>query len=162
MRDLIFKRWSARRMLVLTASLGLVMASSGVRAGQPDQADDRKAPAPAPRTEKAPASARSLQPADFRKALEQARASGRAVLVDVREPSEATGGKVPDAELIPWNSGVFARDHARLPKDRPVFIYCRSGGRAKKAAELLASEGWTDVTSLVGGYEDLLVASPPH
>jgi rhodanese-related sulfurtransferase len=54
------------------------------------------------------------------------------------------------------------RDDGRLPKDRPVFVYCARGGRSMKAAQLLVSEGWTDVTSLAGGCEDYRLAFPPR
>jgi rhodanese-related sulfurtransferase len=87
---------------------------------------------------------------------------GPVVLLDVREASELTVGQIEGAELMPWNSGVFARDHGRVPKDRPVFVYCARGARSMKAAELLVSEGWKDVTSLAGGYEDYRAAAPPH
>jgi rhodanese-related sulfurtransferase len=105
---------------------------------------------------------KSLPPTQFRAALDRARASGPVVLLDVREESETARGQVDGAELMPWNSGEFARDHGRLPKDRPVFIYCARGNRSMKAAQLLVSEGWTDVTSLTGGYEDYRLAFPPR
>lgn len=97
-----------------------------------------------------------MDPAQFKVALEKARASGKFTLLDVREPSETAGGYVHGADRMPYNSGVFARGHAGIPKDRPVLIYCASGQRARRAAEILANEGWTDILVLSdGGYEDL-------
>lgn len=99
---------------------------------------------------------RKLAPPEFRAALEKVRASGKFTLIDVREPSETAAGHVQGAELLPYNSGVFAREHARIPKDRPVLVYCAAGRRAALAAEMLVAEGWKDVTALSGGgYEDL-------
>jgi len=102
------------------------------------------------------AAVRKLEPREFWAALEKARASGKFTLVDVREPMETAGGSVQGAELLPYNSGVFAREHGKIPKDRPVLVYCAAGRRAGLAGEMLVSEGWRDVTVLSGGgYEEL-------
>jgi rhodanese-related sulfurtransferase len=93
---------------------------------------------------------------EFKAALEKAQASGKFTLVDVREPNETAAGFVRGAELMPYTSGVFARDHGKIAKDPPVLVYCASGARARRAAELLIAEGWKDVIVLSGGgYEDL-------
>ena len=106
-----------------------------------------------PRAEVAP---RKLEPREFRAALERARASGKFTLIDVREPNETAGGYVQGAELLPYNSGVFAREHGRVPRDRPVLVYCAAGRRAGLAGQMLVTEGWKDVTVLSGGgYEEL-------
>lgn len=102
------------------------------------------------------ASVQKLDPAQFKLALEQARASGKFTLLDVREPGETAAGYVQGAELLPYNSGVFAREHASIPKNRPVLLYCASGARAGRAAQILVTEGWKDVVVLSGGgYQDL-------
>jgi len=99
---------------------------------------------------------RKLEAPEFKAALEKAQASGKFTLVDVREPNETAAGFVRGAELMPYTSGVFARDHGKIPKDPPVLVYCASGARARRAAELLVAEGWKDVIVLSGGgYEDL-------
>jgi rhodanese-related sulfurtransferase len=104
----------------------------------------------------AAASPRKLEAPEFKAALEKARASGKFTLLDVREPNETAGGYLQGAELLPYNSGVFAREHGKIPKDRPVLVYCASGRRAGRAGEMLVAEGWKDVTVLSnGGYEDL-------
>ena len=101
-------------------------------------------------------SIRKLEAQEFKAALEKARASGKFTLLDLREPEETTGGYVQGAQLMPYNSGVFAREHGKIPKDRPVLVYCASGRRAGRAAEMLGAEGWKDITVLSsGGYEDL-------
>ena len=110
----------------------------------------------------AAAPVRKLEAREFMAALEKARASGKFVLVDVREPNETAGGYVQGAELLPLNSGVFAREHGKIPKDRPVLVYCAAGRRAGRAAEMLVAEGWKDVTALSnGGYEDLRALQGP-
>ncbi|HZJ53274.1 MAG TPA: rhodanese-like domain-containing protein [Myxococcaceae bacterium] len=102
------------------------------------------------------AAIRKVEAPEFKAALEKARASGKFTLIDVREPDETAAGFVPGAELMPYSSGVFAREHGKIPKDRPVLLYCAIGRRAGRAAEMLVAEGWKDVTVLSGGgYEDL-------
>ncbi|MBC8156244.1 MAG: hypothetical protein H7Z72_25440 [Bacteroidetes bacterium] len=41
---------------------------------------------------------------------------------------------------------------ARLDKAKPVFVYCLSGGRTKKAAEQMRTSGYGPVYELDGGY----------
>ncbi len=129
-------------------SILVLLGTPALAKDAPDAGTHAAAPATAP--------IRKLEPAEFRAALEKARASGRYTLLDVREPSETAGGYVPGAELMPYTSGVFAKEHGKVPKDRPVLVYCASGIRAARAAQTLAGEGWKDVTVLTdGGYEDL-------
>jgi rhodanese-related sulfurtransferase len=44
-----------------------------------------------------------------------------------------------------------------LRKDRPVILYCGSGGRAALAGKTLLDMGFKDVYN-VGGFKDLLAA----
>jgi len=155
------------------AILGVALGAGAATAEQPTPSAGSQTPsraaapaaAPAPAMKATPVTkvtVRSLPPAQFHGALEGARKMGPVILLDVREPSEITVGQIEGAELMPWNSGVFARDHLRLARDRPVFVYCAHGARSMKAAEQLVAEGWKDVTSLAGGYEDYRAAFPPH
>ena len=130
----------------------LVLATASAWAGDAADAGSRAAPTSA---------VQKLDAAGFKSALAAARASGKFTLLDVREPTETAGGVVPGAELMPYTSGVFAREHGSIPQGRPVLLYCASGARAGRAAQILASEGWKDVVVLSGGgYEDLRPASP--
>jgi rhodanese-related sulfurtransferase len=64
-----------------------------------------------------------------------------AVLVDVREPDEWLAGHAPGAQHIPLGE-VSVRYH-EIPKDRDVYLICRSGARSARAAQALAGAGWT-------------------
>lgn len=79
--------------------------------------------------------------------LEKAQADG-AVIVDVREPHEYQSGHVPGAISIPL--GVVPVRAAELPKTRPVYVVCQSGGRSYQVAEALARAG-LDARSVAGG-----------
>lgn len=74
-------------------------------------------------------------------------------LVDVREPEETAAASVPGATFIPL--GQLSERVGELDPSRPVALLCRSGGRSGKAADFLVSQGFTDVTNLVGGMVSL-------
>lgn len=81
------------------------------------------------------------------------------LLVDIREPGEWDAGRLPGAVLIPRGTLESAADltypkrHPLLSaaRDRPVVMYCASGGRSAFGAERLGEMGFTDVSSLEGG-----------
>ena len=77
--------------------------------------------------------------------------TSNAFLLDVRTAGEFGGGHLPKATNIDFRSPDFANKIKGLPKDKPVFVYCLSGGRSAQAAEILRNEGF-QVTELQGGY----------
>ena len=84
-----------------------------------------------------------------------------AVLVGVREPAEYATGHIEGAINIPRGVLEFeiqasaelenVTDPALAVRDRPLVLYCRSGGRAALAADSLGQMGFTRVVSLAGG-----------
>ncbi len=72
-----------------------------------------------------------------------------AVIVDVRTPQEFAGGHVPGAINLPVEA--IAQWGDTLPKDKPVYLYCRSGNRSRQAAEYLKRKGYTNLYNLEGG-----------
>jgi rhodanese-related sulfurtransferase len=86
--------------------------------------------------------------------------SGKAVVVDVREPKEvAVTGKVPGAIQIPRGLLEFRADPAnplhddRLDRNKTVILYCASGGRSALAGQTLKAFGFGDVRNM-GGFND--------
>lgn len=63
------------------------------------------------------------------------------VFVDVRTPEEYKEGHIPGAVNIPV-SEIKARMN-EVPKDKQVYVYCRSGKRAAKASTILAKAGFS-------------------
>lgn len=80
----------------------------------------------------------------------QARA---ALLLDVRSDIEVANGALPGAVHIPVDE-LLDRAH-ELPKEKTLFIYCRSGGRAIRAQEVLESKGYEAYVAVECGYEQL-------
>jgi rhodanese-related sulfurtransferase len=73
--------------------------------------------------------------------------SGAAVLIDVREPGEWSGGVVEGALLLPLSDlqgkrGLWEKPLADA-RGRELVLYCRSGNRSGIAAGILEKEGWT-------------------
>lgn len=82
-----------------------------------------------------------------------------AVVVDVREPQELANGKVKGAISIPRGLIEFRADaasalhHPALTPDRPVIVYCASGGRAALVGQTLQEMGFSAVYNL-GGFKE--------
>ena len=70
-------------------------------------------------------------------------------LLDVREESERGICNI-GGELIPKD--LVSSHIDRLPRDRDIVVYCRSGGRSQAVAEELYTEyGFRNVSNLAGG-----------
>lgn len=69
-------------------------------------------------------------------------------VLDVRNEEEFQEGHIPQAHLIPVQQ---LEEHLNcLPKDQPIFIYCRSGQRAQAAKKKLLHAGYQDVYNIGG------------
>lgn len=83
-----------------------------------------------------------------------------AQILDVRTPEEYANGKIADAKNIDWNGDNFDTQVANLDKSKPVFVYCLSGGRSRKAANHLSELGFKNIIELDGGYMAWEKANP--
>ncbi|APQ16075.1 rhodanese-like domain-containing protein [Maribacter hydrothermalis] len=73
--------------------------------------------------------------------------------IDVRTSSEYNSGHIKNAINIDFfNAGNFKNYFDKLNKEKPVYVYCRSGARSQKAARKLLNMGFTQVYDLKGGY----------
>jgi phage shock protein E len=95
--------------------------------------------------------------ADVKKNVE----AGKAVIVDVREPSETDAGYVKGAILLPQSKLKVESELAALlktlPKDKVIYTHCRAGGRALTCGDILKKQGY-DVRPLKPGYAQLIEA----
>ena len=73
------------------------------------------------------------------------------LLLDVREPQEYREGHIRGAINLPWNSGVLREKYASLPKDKPIIVICRSGGRSAAASAFLEEQGYDQILNMIGG-----------
>ena len=81
--------------------------------------------------------------------------SADAVLIDVRSEAEYRTGHVKGAVLIPHDRIAEKIAAAAPEKQRPVYLYCRTGRRAGIAAETLKSLHYAVIYNL-GSLEDAL------
>ena len=82
-------------------------------------------------------------------------------LIDVREESEFAAGHIPGA--IHLSKGVIERDieSAISELNEHLVLYCGGGYRSAIAAESLVAMGYTNVTSMDGGWRGWLDAGQP-
>jgi rhodanese-related sulfurtransferase len=91
-------------------------------------------------------------------------AKENALIVDVRDGTEvAKTGKIKGAVhvsrgMIEFRADTEVLSHdPQFQKDRPVILYCGSGGRAALAGKALKDMGYTKVSNL-GGFKDAVDA----
>jgi len=74
-------------------------------------------------------------------------------LLDVRTPAEHAEIHVPDVQLVPLDrlDATKLASMIGFAKDQPLYIFCRSGDRAKQAAEKLEKGGYTKCSVVEGG-----------
>lgn len=73
-------------------------------------------------------------------------------LLDVRTSREIEQGFIKKAKFINFFDDDFAtKAIAQLNKNKPVYLYCRSGNRSEKAARILKEKGY-EVYNVLGGY----------
>lgn len=97
---------------------------------------------------------RSLDVETFEKYI----ARENVLLVDVRTAEEFAAGHIVGVDdNLDVRSTTFFNDYQRLPKDRPIAVYCRGGGRSKQVAGVLAGNGY-NVVELSGGYNSWVEA----
>ncbi|MBT2162435.1 rhodanese-like domain-containing protein [Zobellia barbeyronii] len=75
------------------------------------------------------------------------------ILVDVRTPEEFSAGHLDNALNINWFDTDFIKSVDTIDRARPVYVYCKMGGRSAKAAHVLDSLGFSKVVNLEGGYD---------
>ncbi len=76
---------------------------------------------------------------------------GDVVLVDVREPAEHAGERIPGSELVP----LSRFDPAQVPEaeGKTLVLYCRTGNRSAQAGQQLLHAGAHAAWHLQGGIE---------
>lgn len=65
---------------------------------------------------------------------------GKALVLDIRQPKEVATGKITHALAIPLDT--LEKNLGRIPKNKPVLVYCVNGVRAGIAYNLLQNNGF--------------------
>ena len=79
-------------------------------------------------------------------------ASGRVVVLDVREPDEFEQGALPVVVHIPRGHLEAQVESKIVDKSSPVIVYCAGGVRSAFAAKTMQELGYSQVLSMGGGF----------
>ena len=100
-------------------------------------------------------------------ATAQQKVAAGALLLDIRDaPEVEKAGHATGAHHVPRGMLEFRADpdspfhDDQFRRDRPVVLYCASGGRAALAGKLLKDMGFAEVYN-VGGFKDWKEAGAP-
>ena len=77
--------------------------------------------------------------------------TGRAMLIDVREPWETQICRLENSVLIPLRR--VPENLPSLPRDRHLLILCHHGWRSRQVTEFLRERGFTAVSNVAGGID---------
>lgn len=88
---------------------------------------------------------RHVHVSDVRKLVEE-----DAYILDVREPHEYEAGHVVNAINLPLSQ--LRERMNEVPKDRPVYLYCRSSQRSYNALMALQHKGWDNLYNIAGSF----------
>ncbi|MBS9780270.1 MAG: sulfurtransferase [Moraxellaceae bacterium] len=85
------------------------------------------------------------------------------VVIDVREPSEYAVGHLPNAINIPRGVLEFklADTVADIQADSNIVLYCKTSGRSALATQSLMKLGYSNVSSIIGGFDAWVEAGKP-
>jgi rhodanese-related sulfurtransferase len=72
-------------------------------------------------------------------------------LVDIRTSFEYNRGHIKSARNIDYMGRGFREKFNSYDKNKPLYLYCRSGNRSGKAVQFLVQAGFTKVFDLQGG-----------
>lgn len=77
------------------------------------------------------------------------------VVIDVREPNEFIAGHLPNAINVPRGVLEFKINELEniIDAESNIVLYCKTSGRAALAAQSLKSLGFTNVLSILGGFD---------
>ncbi|MCH4823863.1 rhodanese-like domain-containing protein [Gramella lutea] len=74
-------------------------------------------------------------------------------LIDVRTPGEFNQGAIEDAQNLDFfDQKTFLAGLEKLDKNKPVYVYCKVGGRSSKAARIMKKMGFEKIFDLEGAY----------
>jgi rhodanese-related sulfurtransferase len=98
---------------------------------------------------------------------------GNVFILDVRTPAEFEAAHIEGTTLIPFKN-VPAHDPviltedkllkcriSEVPRDRPVIVYCLTGGRSLNASKLLVEKEYTNIYNMQGGIPAWIDARYP-
>lgn len=101
-----------------------------------------------------------LSPADFQKKMAETQ---NEIVIDLRSHHELHAiGPIAGARQLDFNGGVFEKVQGNFPKEGNTYmLYCNSGNRSAKAAEMMKAAGIKNVYDMDGGIQAWRAAGLP-
>jgi thiosulfate sulfurtransferase len=98
-----------------------------------------------------------MEPATLSERLDNADIT---LVVDIRDPQSFAAGSITNSKPLDNNS--VQSFVAETDKNTPVVVCCYHGNSSQSAAQFLVEQGFTEVYSLNGGFEQWKVSYPQH
>ncbi|MCK7458870.1 thiosulfate sulfurtransferase GlpE [Idiomarina aminovorans] len=86
--------------------------------------------------------------------------NGDAVFVDIRDPQSFAAGHIPGSQRLDNNN--LPQFLNSVQKNQKVVVVCYHGISSQGAADYIASQGFTEVHSMDGGYTAWSMSFPEH
>lgn len=102
------------------------------------------------------ATVQHMSPSEFK----EQKMNRKTLLVDVRTPQEYAAGHLEGATNADYLGGEFAEQIKTWDKDKVYYLYCASGNRSGKAAQLMQEAGFKHIYN-IGGFPALKEAGLP-
>ncbi len=84
---------------------------------------------------------------------------GGVTLVDIRDPGSYAEAHIPDAVSVDQQS--VQEFIQRADKQKPLICYCYHGISSQSAAQFFKENGFSEVYSITGGFEEYRKHYPP-
>ena len=78
--------------------------------------------------------------------------SGNVTIIDVRDPASYQAAHIEGAVAV--NDQNIDEFLTKTPKDKPLICYCYHGFSSQNAAQFFSENGFADVYSVEGGFEE--------
>ncbi len=82
-------------------------------------------------------------------------------IVDVRTSEEYKVGHLKEAVNIHLYDKDFEKRIEELDKEKPVYVYCKVGGRSAEAVKVMKEKGFSSIVELDGGIDAWTEAKKP-
>lgn len=111
---------------------------------------EREAAAP-PAKSAAPQPAVILEDVDAAAAAKLIEGQQAPIVLDVRTPEEFAAGHIEGAINVDFKGPGFKEELAKLDRDQPYLLHCRSGNRSTSAKPVFTELGFKAIYHLDGG-----------
>lgn len=81
-------------------------------------------------------------------------------ILDVRSKEEHESGSIENSVNI--YAGLLGKNLGKLPREKPIVVYCKSGTRSSFASSILLKNGFNNVHNMLGGMASWINAKYPY